>query len=161
MKNCSNKSIKVSKLLSPILSTAAIYIIQTLSRRDTVFDGCLFNPVQFRLHLFGVLTEINPLKQKWELNSAPPFHCCHTAVNLVLLISILQRGFLTVLRASFTRSSSRLAWMWTAKDSELFIIANLIPYSTWPLYDQRLIRTLDGNIIWSGGRSSINWANKP
>lgn len=98
---------------------------------------------------------------KTEMGVKPSFHCCNTAVNIVLLISILQCGFLTVLRASFTRSSSRLAWMWTAKDGELFIIANLIPYSTWPLYDQRIIRTLDGNIIWSGSRSSINQANKP
>lgn len=35
---------------------------QTLNRKDTVFDGGLFNPLQLRLHLFGVLTEVDALK---------------------------------------------------------------------------------------------------
>lgn len=33
------------------------------SREDTVFDGGLFDPLQLRLHLFGVLTEVNALEE--------------------------------------------------------------------------------------------------
>lgn len=41
------------------------------SRRDTVFNGCLFDPVQLRLHMFGVLTEINPLKEECRETGTP------------------------------------------------------------------------------------------
>lgn len=30
---------------------------------DTVFDGSLFNPLEFILHLFRVLPEVNSLKE--------------------------------------------------------------------------------------------------
>lgn len=42
--------------------------------KDTVFDGGLLDPLQLRLHLFGVLTEVNALKTDGEHHSQHIYH---------------------------------------------------------------------------------------
>lgn len=47
-----------------------LFNILTLSGKDTVFDRGLFNPLQLRLHLFGVLAEVDALKT--DAGEKPP-----------------------------------------------------------------------------------------
>ncbi len=73
----------------------ALKFEKTQSRKDTVFDGGLFNPLQLWLHLFGVLTEVNTLKTDGGETVTTTFkvqktwrkHVCYwLIVNTVLIL---------------------------------------------------------------------------
>lgn len=81
-------------------------------------------------------------------------HCCTVAVNSVS-VSVLWCDSLTVLSASFTSSSSRLAWMWTAKDSEFCLLLQItLPHTAF--YDHRQIKLLHETFTCPWSRSFLN-----